>query len=153
MEPLSLTASLIAVAQITISIVDTCYKWKSSVRNASKQTSQIIRQLDSPRTVLERLIEIVENEGTGSSRLAAVASLSREDGPFEGCMEGLVALQVQLQPKTGWKAIGNALVWPLKEEETQQVLQGLNDLRATLHFALETDNTSVILRTTRLACN
>lgn len=151
MDPLSLTASLIAVAQITVSIVETCYKWKSAVRDSSKQASQIVRQLDSLRSILERLIEIVENESPDSTRLFTLASLSQKDGPLDVSKQCLTELQLQLQPKTGWKAIASALAWPLKEDETRIVLQELNDMKATLHFALDTDHASVILQTIRSA--
>lgn len=143
MDPLSLTASIIAVIQTTLVIVDTCYQYKSTVSNSSKEVTRIIQQLNSLRSVLERLIEILDNESPDSTRLSTVASLARKDGPLEGCVRGLEELKVRLQPKTGWAKTKVALVWPLKEKEERKVLSDLNDMKTTLHFALETDHTLV----------
>lgn len=146
MEALGLAASIIGVIQITLSITETCYKYKTCLKTASQQISLIIQQTNSLRSVLENLVEIVEKEAPGSTRLKTLGSLAKgENGMMESFGRSLKELQEKLRPRSGWKAVGSSLTWPLREEEVRKVLSDLNDMKGTLNFALDVDHTFVDL--------
>ncbi len=62
MDPLSITASLIAVLQISGTIISALYEYRSGVKSASKDAARLIEELNSLRAVLESLLSAVEKE-------------------------------------------------------------------------------------------
>lgn len=62
MAAIGLASSIIAVIQITLAITESCYQYKTSLKNASKSINQILTQVNSLRSVLENLVEVIESE-------------------------------------------------------------------------------------------
>ena len=70
MDPLSITASVIAVLQLTNSVMSICSNYRSTVKNAPNSLRRTI-ELTSLRDVLERLVaqNAESGDSSGSSRL------------------------------------------------------------------------------------
>lgn len=148
MDPLSITASLIAILQISGTVISALYEYRKGVKHASKDAAKIIEELNSLRDVLESLLSVAEKEESvaeETSRLSTFRQLAKPNGEFERCKATLVALNSRLQPESGWKALKQALVWPLKEAEVKNTLDDLQRSKSTLHFALSTDQAVVTL--------
>lgn len=137
-------ASIIAVLQITGTTISLCYDYRTRVKNAPKTLSNMTDQLVSLRSVLERLVKLAETEdASGSPRLSTSGLLIGPDGILEKCKAELTVLNARLQPSTGWKAVGNSLIWPLKEGEMKKALDDLEKMKATLQLALTADQTYI----------
>jgi hypothetical protein len=68
--------------------------------------------------------------------------LNDTDGPLQKCRTELQGLESKLSaPVSGLKGLGKMLVWPLKEKETQRVLDTIRAQKTTCAFALNADNT------------
>ena len=72
-------------------------------------------------------------------------ALNRENGPFEEVKRELQSLDAKLSPASGWKAVGNALKWPLAELEVTKSLARLNRLKTAVLLTLTTDQMYVSL--------
>src|ERR1700730_16856874 len=103
MDPLSLTASLIAVLQISGTVISALYEYRTSVKGASNDAARIISELNDLRGVLESLLQAVEKENTvvvfagdGVSRLATFQSLAKPNGELERCKADLEAVSTKL---------------------------------------------------------
>jgi hypothetical protein len=110
MDPLSLTASLIAVLQISGSIISSLYVYHSSAKSAGKEAARMIDEVNSLRGVLEGLLRAVDEDGTdnndapgagngnggGATRLRTLQQLAAPGGELERCRAELEALQAQL---------------------------------------------------------
>jgi len=148
MDPLSITASLIAVLQIGGTVISALYEYRKGVKHASKDAAKIIDELNSLRIVLESLLSVAEKEESAterSSRLSTIQQLAKPNGELERCKANLVFLNAKLQPESGWKTLKQALVWPLKEAEVKNTLDDIQRSKSTLHFALSTDEAVVTL--------
>jgi len=92
--------------------------------------------------VLESLVKLAEHESAnGSPRLSTLKLLGKPDGPLVKCQAELDDLKKKLEPASGWKAVGNALTWPLKEGDVTKTLDNLERTKATLQLALTADQT------------
>lgn len=68
-----------------------------------------------------------------------LASLNQPEGPFSICKAELDALKKKLEPVTGWKALGKAIVWPLKKGDVNKILGILERSKTNFSLALGAD--------------
>lgn len=149
MDPLSVSASLIAVIQITGSIISFCYDYRQSAKHASKEIVQISDELNSLRDILDSLLRLAEKaevEGglNGVSQLSTFQLLLKDDGPLWACRRELEKLKEKLEPKGeagSWRGLKKVLVWPLKEGDVKKTLGMLERLKSTLQLGLSADQT------------
>lgn len=145
-EPLSLIASLIAVAQISGDIVSLCYNYRKCLKDASKQIIMLTDEVKSLRDVLENLINIVDQEAPESPQLAMISRLAVKDGPLTETLRELEALQSKLEPVSSRRAFMKMLKWPLEEQEVTKVLARINRWKTTFILALTTEHLYVKCR-------
>jgi hypothetical protein len=143
MDPISITGTIIAVLQITSSVISICYDYRGGVESASRDAIQITNELNSLREVLESLLRVVEksqsNNGKDGSSLATFELLAKEGGPLMTCKTELERLKSKLEPEKGWRKMRSMLVWPLKEGEVRRTLDWLERLKGTMGLALSVD--------------
>src|SRR5271155_4583978 len=110
MDPLSIIASVIAVLQLTNTLVSICLNHRSKAEKASR-IIRIMEELTSLRSVLERLVEVAENaDESGPSHLPALKALCKPDGPLVKCEAELLTLEKKLKPASRISPV-NVLVW------------------------------------------
>jgi len=137
MDPLSITGTLIAVVQITTSVISICYDYRSGVASASRDVVQITESLNSLKEVLESLLRLIET--TKAGELSTVELLARDGGTLQSCQAELERLRGKLEPEKGWRKLRNSLVWPLKEGEMRRALEALERWKSTMQLALSVD--------------
>lgn len=140
MDPLSATASIIAVIQLTGSVVSAVYNYRKGVKNAPEDAAKIIRDLTGLSQILEKLLQMIEKErSTKAARLACLNDLVKPDGPLASCQKTLGRLNTKLQPESGWRAVKQSLIWPLKQDYVRKNLDEIATAKATLELALTVD--------------
>jgi hypothetical protein len=140
MDPLSITASAIAILQVSGAIISTCYQYRSRLKNAAKDASRIINELNDLRTVIDSLFALLEDEGNENTvPKSALGRLGEADGPLARCEACLQDLAKKLEPKDGWRAARASLLWPLREPEMAKTLQDINSTKSTVQLALAAD--------------
>jgi hypothetical protein len=143
MDPLSITASAIAIVQLSGAIINTCYTYRSRLKSASKNASRIINELNSLRMVIESLFQVVEDESeTKSGRESTLSKLSQRGGPLANCETVLQELSMRLEPKAGWRAVQAAILWPLTESDMRTALKEIGSLKSIIQLALDVDQRS-----------
>lgn len=146
MDPLSVIASIISVIQLTGSVVSAVYNYRRDVKHAPEDATRIIEDLIDLSQILERLLRIIEKENSlQKTRLASLTYLIKPNGPLESCQKTLEGLDAKLQPESGWRAVRNSLIWPLRKEYVQQSLNEVAAAKATIGLALTVDQTSVLI--------
>jgi hypothetical protein len=145
MDPFSIAASTIAVIQISSKIIAICYNYRAGVKSAPKDLISLTRELQDFQTVLEQLQSLAEGleypDSQDKTHLKSLELLSGPDGPLPEWQAELEALEAKLKPKDGIKAVGQALLWPLKENYVQKILARVGSFKALLNLALSTDQT------------
>jgi hypothetical protein len=139
MDPLSATASAIAILQITASIITTCYEYRSRVKSAENEARRITNELNDLRTVIDALFLLLQAEPKNYSQSSILGKLSQRDGPLARCEADLTCLQEKLQPKEGWRAAKAAVFWPLKESDVNKLLLNIERTKSNVQLALAAD--------------
>ncbi len=146
MDPLSLAASVVAVVQVTQSILLACYRIRNFLKDADDDIARIVTDVEELEITLEALREIIESANTKGSDLQSVRlddNTSGDNGlASAACRTALQACQVTLgeilqtlQPlaKPGLKTM---LKWPFESAVIQRKLEDIGKRKATLQLAL-----------------
>lgn len=150
MDPLSVTASIIAVWQAANAIISICYNYSAAVKGTPWKVPNVTNEVQSLRDVLESLAKLAERAGhedhSAEARLPALKVLCEPDtGLLAMCKTELESLEKKLRPSKRLGSRGGAVLqslsWPLKEGETEKMLKNLERYKATLLVALQTDQT------------
>ncbi|KAL8991564.1 MAG: hypothetical protein Q9169_007838 [Polycauliona sp. 2 TL-2023] len=155
MEPLSVTASVIAVLQAAEAVVSVCCNYRSASVGSSWEVPKVLEGVRDLRNVLRALEDIADKAETeakdATSDLPALAQLCHpETGSLVRCLETLSALEKRLMPP-GWSGpdgskrrnLVQALSWPLKKAETVRTLERIEYFKSTLNLAVSLDQTYV----------
>ena len=142
MDPLSITGTLIAVLQITTSVISILYDYRSGVASASREVIQITEALNSLKDVLESILRLIET--TKAGELSTIELLVKDGGSLQSCQVELERLRVKLEPEKGWRKLRNSLIWPLKEGEMRRSLEGLERWKSIMQLALSADQAYVL---------
>lgn len=143
MDPLSVTASIVTLIQLTGSVISTVYNYRKGVKNAPEGAAKIIHDLTDLSHILENLLQLVEKENatTSTTRLTSLKGLVSSGGSLESCQKTLERLKAKLQPENGWRAVKQSLTWPLKQDYIKQTLNEISAAKATFALALTVDQT------------
>lgn len=149
-EGLALAASVIAVLQITNSVLSVCYEYRAIVHTASGELSKVVAEMKSLRDVLESLEPLAEQaesaNPTAGTRMPTLALLCRPQGLLERCSDEVAHLEERLKTPS-WadsfgprrKAVTQALRWPLNKAKTEEILENIGRFKSTLNLAITAD--------------
>lgn len=139
MDLLSSAASVVAVIQLSGSLVKICGGYIQEVKDAREEIITLQRAITGVQEILqdlEKLIQSHQNTLPSSSRL-----VSR----ITDCLSDLRTLEVRLDPgrgKTLMKRMGlRALKWPLKHTEVDGIVQKLERYKLSFTLSLQLDQT------------
>ena len=136
MDPVSLAASIIALAELTGKVLG----YLHSVKNASKERKSFIQEATSALGLLNGLHFRVENAEPESNWFVAVRGLASPGGPLEQYREALELLQERLSPSISLHRVGKALEWHFSKPEVQRIFQTIERLKSLTQIALEQDH-------------
>jgi hypothetical protein len=148
MDPLSVTASIIAVLQVTTSILSICY----AAKRATRELPYIVAEVTSLRDVLQAIEQLAQKADSGdqaaTNHLPTLRALCQHDGPLQQCLSELQSLERRLAPNryrpSIWK---NVFVQGFRQmqqnNDTLKILERIRRLRGTLVLSLAVDNACV----------
>lgn len=151
MDPLSISASIIAVLQATNSVVSLCYDFRAALKKAPWSLTRIIEDVKDLRGVLEtldRLVETTNDKPGADAKKRPVFQLlcEPETGPLASCLRELAYLERKIASsscvgKTGSKgrAFIQAVSWQLKDQDAMQCLERIERCKSSLALALTAD--------------
>ncbi|KAE9369004.1 hypothetical protein N431DRAFT_415792, partial [Stipitochalara longipes BDJ] len=139
MDPLSLTASVIAIVGLAVEVINRCKNYVSALEDAPADLCSILIEVGSVKCVLETL----------ELRCNFSPNLLGADGPIEGCHRSLKAL-IDLIPKPATlpnkrkrgqlnTATYAKLAWPFKEHKARKILENLGRHKVTIVLILTTN--------------
>lgn len=134
-DPLSLTASIIAVIEISTGVLSCSYRYVSKVRGAENDVIKLINAVTGLKGILSDLRGLIETESDNVPH-----RLKTLEGPLEICTELLKELYSKLGPAPQEVKLFKALVWPFKEKELLSILERLEKQKSTMILVLAGDN-------------
>lgn len=140
MDPVSLTASIIAIIQISGKVISICYDYRRAIKKSAEDAIKIIKEIKSLQDVLERLLQLAEREGAKKiPRLASLQGLNQVEGTLTLCRSGLSSLKVKLEAPHGIKKFLKIMQLPLTEKEVKTTLDSISQMKGTLSLAIAAD--------------
>ncbi|KAL3494398.1 WD40 repeat-like protein [Aspergillus germanicus] len=144
MDGLSSAASVIAVIQLTGSLVKLCGGYIQEVRNAPEEILTLQREITGLQNILQDLHNNLQVNNAN-----ALPTSSRLPSDINACLSDLQALEAKLdagQGKTLMRKMGlRALKWPLKRTEVEGLMQKLERYKSSFLLSLQVDQTSLMI--------
>lgn len=136
MDPLSATASVIAILQLSAKVL--CYL--NDVKDTSKGHVQCAIEASNLHNLLTNLRFRLE-EGHGLQPwFSAVRALAVENGPLDQFKQALELLQAKMTDGGRLKKAREALIWKFKKEEIDAILARMERLKTLVEIALQMDH-------------
>jgi uncharacterized protein with von Willebrand factor type A (vWA) domain len=136
MDPLSVTASLIAISQLTVVIVD----YLGKVRDAPKERSRIAIEVSNIYHLLTTLRYRFEDGEFDEPWYQAITVLAAQDGPLDQYQQTLERIKKKVEKIDGMKGVVASLRWPFGKEEVAELLASIERLKTLVLVALEMDH-------------
>ena len=143
-EGLGVASSIIAIIQISDSVISLYRLFIGKVRGADKEIFQMINTITALKGILEFLQSFVNDDET-KFRLPLLHSLSHPDGPLEMCRTALADIESRLRPKRDRAGVLKAITWPWKWKEIEPVLERIEKQKTLMLLALQGDTTRTTL--------
>ncbi len=140
MDPVSLTASIVAILQLSSTVLG----FLKDVKNASKDRDQCAGEVQNLRGLLATLGDRLQENNFDTPWYTAVQDLAIENGPLEQFKQALEALQKKITAGGKVGKAGNALIWNFRKEEVASILGRMERLKSSIGVALQMDHLSVL---------
>ena len=144
MDPLSVTASVIAVLQLT----QTAVSYLNDIKNASKDQRKYTVEASNIfwlLTCLKNRLEDASDKDLEGPWYNTVRALAVENGPLDQYMAVLERLVAKTRPKDGAAEARYKLLWTFRSAEAAQILENIERLKTLIIIALEMDHLSVTI--------
>jgi len=147
MDPLSITASVLAISEVAGKIISVCKSYIASARDAPNDLRIILIEVGSVKCVLETLELLLPKDNLGAHS-AILQKLGDDGSALEGCSRALKALEELFPEQVEQSAHGkrrkiNAsvkhLAWPFKEGKARKLLEDIQRHKATISLMLTTE--------------
>ncbi|OBT39768.1 hypothetical protein VE00_10222 [Pseudogymnoascus sp. WSF 3629] len=137
MDPLSVTASIIAIVQLTGVIIGCLNDLKGTSKDRAQCAMEISNVSSLLVTLMYRLEEVSSNDGS----YGEVQALAAADGHIDQYRSALEQLQSKLTSSTSSRTkIGGALSWKFGKEEIANILGRIERLKSLTQIALGIDH-------------
>ncbi len=135
MDPMSLSASIIAVLQIT----GTLLSYLNDVRNATKGQAQLAVEASNIYSLLTELRFRVEQSNGHDPWYTAVRNLGTDNGPLDQVRQALERLASKTEPSHGVKKLGKQFVWKFEKDDFEEILRKIERVKSLVNIALTSD--------------
>jgi ankyrin repeat protein len=140
MDPLSMSASIIAVLQLTEEVV----KYITSAVGATKERKRLRDELRACRNTLQDIKDEADDSEEGKDWTKTVEALEAPGGPLGRLWAALCKIESKLKPKKGiGKALAN-LAWPFTEKEIKEIYATIEREKSLLALAMENNSRKLI---------
>ncbi|KAJ9131303.1 Ankyrin repeat domain-containing protein 50 [Pleurostoma richardsiae] len=141
MDPLSATASVIAVLELSSKVV----KYIKSTAGATKERKSLRDELRACEHILQQLKDEADDSDEGAAWLETIKALESPGAPLGRLWVALCRVKVKLLPQDGTKKILADLKWPFDVQEIKKILVTIEREKSLLQLAL-TNNSRKLIR-------
>lgn len=144
MDPLSITASIIAILQLTSKVIE----YLNDIKDAPKDRARCAIEASNIYNLLTTLRYRLEEGSSNEPWYTAIKALGVQNGPLNQYRHVLEQLLPKITNSSGIKKMGNTLMWKLSKEEVANMLSRMERLNTLVQIALEMDHLLVSLSDT-----
>jgi hypothetical protein len=144
-EALGLAASIVAVIQISASIISLTDGIIDSIKDAPRDMHLIRIEISALKAVFESLKVLAEAQTLSEQNVGPRTNV------IEACEVSISKLEVLLKPAANASTSGSAfrlplatLAWPLKKEKAKRLLDEISRYKTTLTLSISTESACVL---------
>jgi hypothetical protein len=141
MDPLSVTASIVAIVQLTFKVSEGL----KDAKDASTDRSQFTADISNISKLLYNLLSRLD-ESSDDPWQKNVRELGEKDGLIYQYRVALEQLKDKMSTGHGIKKIAKTLLWKFIKEDAERIMTRIERLKSLVHIALEMDHLFVLLR-------
>lgn len=136
MDPLSITAGIIAIIQLTSKVIE----YLNDVKGASKHRAQCAIEASNLYNLLVNLRYRLEEGSADIPWYTAVRALTVPNGPLDQYQQALEQIQTRLVAKSKTSSMSKTLLWTFGKEEIVSILSRMERLKTLVQIALQMDH-------------
>ena len=140
MDPLSLSASLAAIIQLST----TAAQYLKEIKSGSADRIRLREEIRGTTCLLEMLQDRVDDADSLGKDLASIRSLRLPGGPLDQLTSALTQLMNKLSPGDRILRMSRALLWPLGKEEVNDLIDIIERQKAAFTLAIQNDNMYIL---------
>src|SRR5256885_204326 len=135
MDPLSVTASVIAILQLAGEVIG----YLNDVKDSPKECRKCMVEISNSNTLLLKLNLRLSESSSKEPWYTEVQGLAVKDGPLNQYKLALQQLLAKVKPANGMRKLANPLMWKFIKEEVASILARMERLKSLVSIALEMD--------------
>ena len=136
MEPLSVTASIIAVVHLSCEVIN----YLNDIKDAPKECKRCLIEASHTQNLLLSLRHRLEEGQSGAAWFSEIQKLEDPHGPLSQYKQALKELRSRLQAQDGFQRAKRRLLWKFSKEEVRDILTRMERLKTIINIALENDH-------------
>lgn len=137
MDPLSITAGIIAILQLSSKVIG----YFNDAKNASKDRAKCAVEASNLHSLLLELrFYLEDSKSCDESWYTAVRELGHKNGPLHQYEQVLEELQAKMTGGGKLKNVPHALVWRFSKEDVAGMLARMERLKTLVQIALQMDH-------------
>ena len=135
MDPLSITASIIAILELTTAVTG----YINDVRHATREQVKVAVEASNLYGLLTSLRFRVEDARSDDAWFNQVKLLGRENGPLDQFKDVLQKMVEQIPSLRKRDQVRSALIWKFTKSEVENALKRMERLKSLIQCALTGD--------------
>ncbi|KAI5838389.1 hypothetical protein DFP73DRAFT_564843 [Morchella snyderi] len=132
--------SIIAMLQLTEKITSLAYRYIDGAREASKDLTNLSRELRSLAHVLQYLQAHIKL----NPQSELLRELGEKDGLLPGCLVDLQRLQSKMEPKDGLRGVLQRMKWPLQERQISRHILRIERYKRLFTLVIQLEQKSLL---------
>lgn len=137
MDPLSVTASIIAIVQLTGVIIG----FLQDLKGTSKDRTQCATEISNVSNLLVKIMCRLNEGSSNEGWYMEVQDLAAANGPIEQYRSALEQLKSKFtSTDSSGSKISSALSWKFSKEEVANILTRIERLKSLTQIAIQMDN-------------
>ena len=136
MDPLNITASLIAIIQLAT----TATQFLKEIKSGSEDRIRLREEIRVTSCLLEVLHDRVDDANALGQDLSSIKSLNVPGGPLHQMGIALRKLMKKLVPENRLLKKSQAVLWPLSKGDVNDFLNTIERQKAAFNLAIQNDN-------------
>lgn len=136
MDPLSISASIAAVLQLTGTVI----QYLNLVKGAPEDRQRLLLELCNISSMLYVLEDQASQEQQGHAWSSTLLSLNGPNGPIEQFKTALERLEKKLRPVEGLRKLVKAIAWPFQKEEIIEIINVIERQKTLFNLARQNDH-------------
>lgn len=132
MDPLSATASIIAVIQLSTEVV----KYIGTTAGATRERKRLRDEVRACEYILQQLKDEADDSEEGNAWSETIKALEAPGAPLGRLWATLNIVKAKLQPKEGFEKAFTVLKWPFHEKDVEKIIGAIEREKNLLGLAL-----------------